>query len=240
MSGRSRADAAVGVIVQARMSSSRLRGKVLKDLGPGTTLELLTRRLERLTEADTVLIATSVDESDDPVADAVAALGVPVVRGPLDDVLERYRMAAASVECDAIVRITADCPLAEPVVIDRLVRMWREGDGLAYVWNAREPRTFPAGLDAEVVSRSALEEAAAETRDPYDREHVTPFVRDRPGRFPQQALRLEPPVRAVKLSLDTPEDLATIRSFVERVGPDAGLERILAAAGGGASKMVLD
>jgi spore coat polysaccharide biosynthesis protein SpsF (cytidylyltransferase family) len=125
-------------------------------------------------------------------------------------------------------------------VIDRLVRAWRDYDGLAYVWNAREPRTFPDGLDAEVVSRVALERAAAETRDPYDREHVTPFVRNRPERFPQQSLRLETPVRTVKLSLDTPEDLGTIRSFVERVGPDANLERILAAAGGRPSRMVVD
>jgi spore coat polysaccharide biosynthesis protein SpsF len=235
-----RDNAVVAVIVQARMTSSRLPGKVLMDLGPGTTLELLARRLGRLTEADRVLIATSVDESDDPVAEAVAALEVPLVRGPLDDVLERYRLAAARVECDAVVRITADCPLAEPDVIDRLVRAWRDYDGLAYVWNAREPRTFPDGLDAEVVSRVALERAAAETRDPYDREHVTPFVRNRPERFPQQSLRLETPVRTVKLSLDTPEDLGTIRSFVERVGPDANLERILAAAGGRPSRMVVD
>src|SRR5918996_6287797 len=235
-----RDNAVVAVIVQARMTSSRLPGKVLMDLGPGTTLELLASRLGRLTEADMVLIATSVDESDDPVAEAVAALGVPLVRGPLDDVLERYRLAAASVECDAVVRITAACPLAEPDVIDRLVRAWRDDDGLAYVWNARVPRTFPDGLDAEVVSRVALEQAAAETHDPYDREHVTPFVRNRPERFPQQSLRLETPVRTVKLSLDTPEDLATIRSFVERVGPDANLERILAAAGGSPPRMVVD
>jgi spore coat polysaccharide biosynthesis protein SpsF (cytidylyltransferase family) len=235
-----REDSLVAVIVQARMTSSRLPGKVLKDLGPGTTLELLVRRLGRLTETGAVVVATSVDESDDPVADLAGALGAHVVRGPLDDVLERYRLAASEVDCDGVVRITADCPLSEPEVIDRLVRMWREGDHLSYVWNTREPRSFPAGLDAEVVSRWALEEAATETRDPYDREHVTPFVRNRPARFPQQSLRLEPPVRTVKLSLDTSEDLATIRSFVERVGPDADFERILAAAGGGPSRMVVE
>ena len=91
-----------------------------------------------------------------------------------------------------------------------------------------------------MVSRVALEEAAAETRDPYDREHVTPFVRERPERFPQRALRLDPPVRTIKLALDTPDDLATIRAFIERVGPDADLGQILAAAGGGPSRMVVE
>lgn len=236
----SRADALVAVIVQARMSSSRLPGKVLEDLGPASTLELLSRRLGRLTEADAVAIATSVDESDDPVAGLAEDLGIAVVRGPLHDVLERYRLAAAELGCDAVVRITADCPLAEPEVIDRLIGIWREGETIAYVWNTREPRSFPDGLDAEVVSRPALEESAAEAVEPYDREHVTPFVRDRPDRFPQRSLRLEPPVRTVKLSLDTPEDLAAIRSFLGRVGPEARLDRILAEMNGGPSKMVLD
>ena len=235
-----RSDAPVAVIVQARMTSSRLPGKVLEDLGPGTTLELLTRRLRRSAEAAAVVIATSVDASDDPVAKVVEEMDMPLVRGPLDDVLERYRRAAEHVGCEAVVRITADCPLAEPEVIDRLVRIWRDDERLDYVWNTREPRTFPDGLDAEVVTRSALEQAAAETDEPYDREHVTPFVRERPERFPQRALRLEPLLRTVKLSLDTPEDLSTIRSFVERVGPDADLERILDGAGGGPWRMVVD
>jgi spore coat polysaccharide biosynthesis protein SpsF (cytidylyltransferase family) len=236
----SRAAAKVAVIVQARMSSSRLPGKVLKDLGPGTAIDLLARRLGGLSETDTVVIATSVGSDDDPIADRVEGLGLHLFRGPLDDVLERYRLAAAHVDCDAVVRITSDCPLAEPEVIDTVIRLWRGRDDLAYAWNTRAPRSFPDGLDVEVVSRAALEEAAAESRDPYDREHVTPFVRDRPERFPQQSLRLEPPVRNIKLALDTPEDLATIRSFLRRVGPDADLQRILEAAGGGPSRMVVE
>jgi len=227
-----RSAARVAVIVQARMSSSRLPGKVLMDLGPGSTLELLTRRLRRVAEADALVVATSVDESDDAVAAAAIDLGVSVFRGPLADVLERYRLAAAQTGCEGVVRITADCPLAEPAVIDRLVATWRQDGRLDYAWNTREPRTFPDGLDVEVVSRRALEEAATETREPYDREHVTPFVRDRPDRFRRLSLRLEPPARGVKLSLDTPEDLARIRSFVGEVGPDAGLAVIAATAGG--------
>lgn len=217
----------VAVIVQARMSSSRLPGKVLMDLGAGTALDLICRRLARAAEADALLIATSDAPSDDPIAEA--RLPVEVVRGPLDDVLERYRMAAEHAGCDGVVRITSDCPLAEPSLVDRLVRMWRDDDALDYVWNTHEPRSWPDGLDVEVVSRRALEQAAAETAEPYDREHVTPFVRDRPERFPQRDLRLEPPVRGVKLSLDTAEDLETIRAFIAQVGPDADLDTILAA-----------
>jgi spore coat polysaccharide biosynthesis protein SpsF len=233
-----RDDAPVAVIVQARMSSSRLPGKVLADLGFGTTLEVLAHRLRRCAEPSAVAIATSTGADDDPVAELAAGLGLPVVRGPLDDVLERYRLAASAVDCQGIVRITADCPFAEPDVIDRLVRMWREDERLDYVWNTREPRSFPDGLDTELVSRAALEQAASETREPYDREHVTPFVRDRPERFPQRSLRLEPPARDVKLSLDTDEDLAAIREFMARVGPDAGLDEIVAASGAEPARMV--
>jgi spore coat polysaccharide biosynthesis protein SpsF len=234
-----RADAPVAVIVQARMSSTRLPGKVLMDLGPGTTLDLVTRRLVRVTEAQSVVIATSVGAEDDPVAEFAERAGLLVVRGPLQDVLERYRLAAEAAGCEGVVRVTSDCPLCEPAVIDRVIRLWREDEGLAYAWNTREPRTFPDGLDVEIVSRAALEEAAAGTDDPYDREHVTPFVRDRPDRFPQRSLGLEPPVRTLKLSLDTHEELLSIRAFIERVGPDADLATILAALGGGPSRMVV-
>jgi spore coat polysaccharide biosynthesis protein SpsF len=233
-----RAGARVAVIVQARMSSTRLPGKVLADLGPGTTLELLVARLRRVGEAADLVIATSEEASDEPVAEAARALGVAVARGPLRDVLERYRSAAEMVACDAVVRITSDCPLVDPGVIDRLIAIWRADERLDYVWNTREPRTFPDGLDAEMVSRSALDAAAAETGEPYDREHVTPFVRDHPDRFAQLALALQSPARDVKLSLDTPEDLAAIRALIARLGPDPGLEAVLAAAGGGSAAMV--
>jgi spore coat polysaccharide biosynthesis protein SpsF (cytidylyltransferase family) len=234
-----RADAPVAVVVQARMSSTRLPGKVLMDLGPGTALDLVARRLARVTEARSVVIATSAGADDDPIVRWADGAGLAVVRGPLHDVLERYRLAAETAGCDGVARITSDCPLCEPAVIDRVIRLWREDERLAYAWNTREPRTFPDGLDVEIVSRAALEEAAAETDDPYDREHVTPFVRERPDRFPQRSLGLEPPVRTLKLSLDTQEELLSIRAFIKRVGPDADLATILAALGGGPSRMVV-
>lgn len=207
------------------MSSSRLPGKVLEDLGGATVLARVLGRLARCEELEEVVVATSDHPSDDAVSEAAE---VPVVRGPLDDVLERYRQAVAAHPCDAVVRITADCPLIDPAVVDEVVRRWREGDE-AYVANIIEPRTFPKGMDTEVISRAALVEAAAEATDAYDREHVTPFIRDRPDRFPQAAVTRSPPLGDVRITLDTKEDLRTLRRLVAQVGPDAGLDQLVEA-----------
>lgn len=223
-----RAEARVVAVVQARMTSSRLPGKVLEDLGGEPVLRRVLGRLAGAVEVQEVVVATSDDPSDDAVA---AAAGVAVVRGPLEDVLERYRLAVAAHPCDAVVRVTADCPLIDPAVVDAVVRRWREGDE-AYVANVIEPRTFPQGMDTEVVSADALAAAAAEATDPHDREHVTPFVRDRPERFPQAAVRRDPPASHLRLTLDTPEDLRALRDLVARTGPDAGMEELIAALGG--------
>ena len=225
-----RADARVVAIVQARMSSSRLPGKVLQGLGGVPVLELVLRRLGEARELQGVVVATSVEPGDDPVDRVAAAAGAPVVRGPLEDVLERYRLAAERHPCDAVVRITADCPLVDPDVVDAVVRRWREG-GEQYVANVIEPRTYPKGLDVEAFSAAALATAAAEARDPYDREHVTPYLRSRPERFPQARLAHDPPYAGVRLTLDTSEDLKALRALVERVGADARMHELIDALG---------
>jgi spore coat polysaccharide biosynthesis protein SpsF len=213
------------------MSSSRLPGKVLAELGIGRrTLDLVVARLRRAREVDAILLATSDEPSDDPVAARAKALGVPVVRGPLDDVLERYRLAAVAAECDAVVRVTGDCPLLAPELVDRLVAMWRSS-GADYVANVLEPRSFPKGLDVEVVSTAALLAAAAETDEPADREHVTPFVRRRPDRFAADGLWLVPAHPDVRVTLDTEDDLAQLRALIARVGPDVALDGLLRAVG---------
>jgi spore coat polysaccharide biosynthesis protein SpsF len=223
----SRDDARVLAVVQARMTSSRLPGKVLEDLGGEPVLRRVLDRLGRAGELDGVVLATSTDPSDDPVA---AEAGIPVVRGALHDVLGRYRQAVAEYPCDAIVRITADCPLIDPEVVDRVVRRWRDGTE-AYVANNLEPRTFPKGLDTEVVNSEALTAAAEEATDPYDREHVTPFVRARPERFPQAPVFHDPPFGGVRITLDTPDDLRLLRRLVDELGPDPMLDEVLAALG---------
>ena len=200
----------VVAIVQARMSSSRLPGKVLADLGGAPVLQRVVDRLERCAQVDAVVVATSEAAEDDPIA---AAATVPVVRGSLDDVLERYRLAVAQHPCDAAVRITADCPLIDPMVVDEVVLRWRHGTE-SYVANVIEPRTFPKGMDTEVISAEALTEAAAEATDLHDREHVTPFIRDRPDRFPQAAVTRDPSLGHLRMTLDTPEDLTALRDLV--------------------------
>ncbi len=229
----SRADSRVLAIVQARMSSTRLPGKVLEELGGTRVLDLVLQRLGEASELQGVVVATSADPGDDPVAGVAGDAGVPVVRGPLEDVLERYRLAAADHPCDAVVRITADCPLVDPDVVDLVVRRWREGDE-DYVANVIEPRTFPKGLDVEVVSRGALDRAAAEALDPYDREHVTPYVRSRPEKFSQAAVVHEPSYGDLRLTLDTLADLEVLRALVDRVGPHARMAELITALGAGA------
>lgn len=216
-------------VVQARMSSTRLPGKVLADLGGRPVLEWVLSRLGAARELAGVAVATSDDPGDDPVADAADRLGARVIRGPLADVLARYAKAAAELGPEGIVRVTADCPLIDPAVVDEVVERWRAGDA-AYVANVIEPRSYPVGMDTEVVDTEALLTADAEATEPYDREHVTSFVRSRPDRFAHEAVRLADPRPDVRLTLDTAEDLDRLRAVVAATGPEAPLAELVAAA----------
>ena len=139
-------------------------------------------------------------------------------------------MAAERLDVEGVVRITADCPFIDPEVVDRVVARWRAGDE-DFVGNCVEPRTYPVGMDTEVVSWPALRVAAAEAVDPREREHVTPFVRVRPERFPAARVDLDPPYGNVRLTLDTPADLDALRELATRVAPNASLVTILGALG---------
>lgn len=169
-------------ILQARMSSSRLPGKVLKPIMGRPMLGRHIDRLKRCSTIDRLVVATSADEGDDAIAAFCAAEGVGCHRGPLQDVLARYESAArANDPVDHVVRLTGDCPLADPAIIDRVVRMHLAGN-YDYTSNTLELK-FPDGLDAEIMTREALNQAASEAREPYYREHVTPFINRRPDRF---------------------------------------------------------
>lgn len=195
----------VGVL-QARMSSSRLPGKVMM---PILGMPMIGRQIERLKRAgtlDRLVVATSVEDSDEPLADYVASLDVSVHRGSLNDVLDRFCGAARACGAEHVVRLTADCPLADWTVIDDCVeRHLRTG---ADCTSNAVVRSYPDGLDVEVVKHSVLEVAAREAPPGPDREHVTPFIYARPDRFDVQHVIQEPNLEHVRWTVDTAEDFA--------------------------------
>ncbi len=195
------------------MGSSRLPGKVLADIAGMPALVLQIRRLRRA-HLD-VAVATSEAPADDVVADLVGALGVTVVRGPEQDVLERYRLAAVTApSADPIVRLTADCPLTDPDVVRRAVEV-HQRTSADHTSNVLA-RTYPDGLDVEAISRAALLAAAAEAVVPEEREHVTPFLIRRPERFTLASFCSGVQAGLLRLVLDTAADLVSLRAAVAR------------------------
>jgi spore coat polysaccharide biosynthesis protein SpsF len=217
-------------IVQARMSSTRLPGKSLADVHGEPALALLVARLGRAETLERIVVATSTDPHDDPVAELAGGLECEVHRGPRDDVLTRY-VEAAGERPGPFVRITADCPLIDPEVVDGVVRLHAESQGAVYASNI-EPRTFPVGLDTEVVSREALLRVSADAGDPADREHVTLVIRRDPERYPRVNLVHDPDLSHLRWTVDYEDDLEFVRLLVERLGErrhEAGLDEVLAA-----------
>jgi spore coat polysaccharide biosynthesis protein SpsF len=172
---------AILAIVQARMSSSRLPGKVLMEI---EGIPMITRQIQRINQAklvSTVIVATSHHLSDDPLVEYLENSGVKVQRGPLDDVLKRYIEVLDHNGADSFVRLTADCPLTDPEVIDHAIELFLESD-FDYVSNTLD-RTYPRGLDVEVAKSKALIKVAKSNFDPMAREHVTYGIYMRPDLF---------------------------------------------------------
>ncbi len=198
-------------ILQARTTSTRLPGKVLAPLAGEPMILRQLERIRRLQTLDGVVVATSTDPSDDALAQVVEAAGVPVVRGSLDDVLGRFLTVLDAFEPDVVVRLTADCPLASPDVIDRVVGQFR-ASGADYTSNTMTP-TYPDGLDVEVVRADVLRQVAAVATDPPEREHVTLGVYRRPDTYMIENVIGEQDLSELRWTVDTAEDFA----FVERV-----------------------
>ena len=207
------------------MSSTRLPGKVLTDIGSGETmLALMLKRLGRAQSLERIVVATSDDPSDDVIAEASP---VPVHRGPLHDVLARYVGAIGDYD-GVVVRVTADCPLIDPEVVDGVVALMRPGIG--YASNV-DPRSYPKGLDTEAFRPEALRELAAESTDPAEREHVTLGLRARPERWPAASLVNDRDLGDLRWTVDTPEDLEHVRAIVRALGDrryEASMDEILA------------
>lgn len=217
-------------IVQARVSSTRLPGKSVADIDGEPVLVLLLHRLQRAQEVARIVVATSSEPADDQVEEVARQVVRDVHRGPLHDVLTRF-VEAAGDHPGPLVRVTADCPLVDPDVVDEVVRLFASTPDCAYASNV-EPRSYPKGLDVEVFSPATLEWADAQTRDPGDREHVTALVRRRLTEFTFANLACDEDLSSLRWTVDTGDDLEFVRAVVARLGPQrstAGLLEILAA-----------
>ena len=202
-------------ILQARMTSSRLPGKVL---APILEVPMIGRQIERLRRAtllDGLVVATSTSHSDDELVEYLSGLDVQVVRGPLDDVLGRFALVIKEYSPEVVVRLTADCPLASPVVIDQVIETFTASN-LDYASNTLTP-TYPDGLDVEVVRASVLTWAAANLTDPPEREHVTLGIYRRPERFTLGNVAGDEDLSALRWTVDTAEDLAFVRAVYEHL-----------------------
>lgn len=204
----------------------RLPGKVLADIEGQPMLQRVLARVRGAESIDETVVATSTSAGDDGVAKLSTALGFPCYRGSEDDVLDRYMGAARQFRANAIVRITADCPLIDPVIIDTVAEAFREVDA-DFASNTIE-RTFPRGLDVEIVRMSALEDAWKEAVLPYERSHVLPFVYEHPERFRLSNVRAPEDYSQLRWTVDTPEDLAFVRRVYEQLSdPLAGWLEVL-------------
>jgi spore coat polysaccharide biosynthesis protein SpsF len=231
----------VVAIIQARMSASRLPGKVLLDIGGEPMLARVFERTRRSQGVDQVLVATSQEQADDPIEAFCTKRGYSCFRGSLHDVLDRYYQAAKSHSAEIVVRITADCPIIDPQVIDQtLMAFYGNGPNSIsetdpertlfkfepvpawdFAANRLPPpwkRTFPIGLDTEVCTFTALEIAWHEADQPHQREHVMPFLYEQDHRFRILLVNHDPDFGNFRWTVDTPQDLELLRQVYKRFG----------------------
>jgi glutamate-1-semialdehyde 2,1-aminomutase len=204
------------VIVQARMGSTRLPNKVMKPIDGIPMIELLLSRLARATEVDQIIVATSVDERNLPLVEHVRKLGYICEQGSEHDVLDRYVQAAKNHNADVLVRITGDCPLVDPELVDEVIRRFKIED-VDYLCN-NYPPTYPDGLDIEVCTFKALEQARQETNDKFDREHVTPYLR-KPGKFKIATMQNNEDFSSLRWTVDEPADFEVIKKVFKHFHP---------------------
>lgn len=211
----------VVAIIQARMGSSRLPGKVLLELAGEPLLVRNVNRVRRAQMVDKIVVATTIQIVDDAISNLCAQYGWSCFRGSVEDVLDRYYQAAVAYRAEVVVRITSDRPLIEPVVIDQVVQAFLDRrPGLDYAANTLPPRTFPRGLNTEVMCFASLERAWREDRNPAWREHVTPYIYYNPRFFHIYGVVNGIDFSHMRWTVDTPEDLVLIRHIYDYFGHD--------------------
>ncbi|MBN8553981.1 MAG: glycosyltransferase family protein [Deltaproteobacteria bacterium] len=201
------------------MGSTRLPGKILKPILQKTLLEYEIERLKRVKSATQIIIATTTDKKDDAVEALCKKIDIEVFRGSESDVLSRYFEAAKKFKASVVVRITADCPLIEPEIVDQAIRIFLESPSSAsYVSNTIH-RTFPRGLDVEVFSFEALKNAHEKATDQADREHVTPFIKRHTDLPHLKNILHSEDFSHYRWTVDTPEDFELIKRVLEALYP---------------------
>jgi spore coat polysaccharide biosynthesis protein SpsF len=200
-------------IIQARMGSTRLPGKVMKDLCGKSVLEHVIRRVRACRLLDDVIIATTTSPPDNVIVAESKQCGAKWFRGSEEDVLDRYYQAARQFTADVVVRITSDCPLFDPELLDKMIQKFRSENSshrnLDYLSNTIK-RTFPLGLDAEVFTWNTLEYAHLHARNQYEREHVTPYIYEHPERFSIHSFEGDEDLSCHRWTLDTEDDFKLI------------------------------
>ena len=217
----------VVAIVQARLGSKRLPGKVVSDICGRPMIEILLRRLSRAKSVSEVVLATSNDPKNKPLIEIAERLGLAHEMGSEEDVLERFMAAAISRKAEVIVRITGDCPLVDPELVDYAVENFLR-EGVSYLTNV-DPPTYPDGLDVEVISMQALTEAHHSARDVFDREHVTSYIRNS-NRYSSQTIKNCEDLSNLRWTVDESVDLEVIRNVFAHFAPDIyfGWKEVLA------------
>ena len=207
------------IITQARMTSTRLPGKVLKTVHGKSLLQYQLERLKRVPSADQVVVATTTNKTDDPIVELCQYLRVSYYRGSEEDVLARYHEAAEINEAQVIVRVTSDCPLIDPKIIDKVIQAYHQKfPHYVYVSNVVK-RTYPRGMDTEVFSFQVLKEAHEEATALPDREHVTPFIIGQAQRYSLGTVLHKSDQSQYRWTVDTEDDFKLIYKIISTLYP---------------------
>lgn len=220
-------------VVQARMKSTRLPGKVLQPIAGKPLIARMLERVQLAREPDALVVATTTDAADTPIVELCEQLGVECFRGDPLDCLDRHWRVGVRHAADAVVKIPSDCPLIDPAVIDEVLRAYRDAPQRYDYFSNLHPPSWPDGNDVEVMSQTALSVAAAESQDAFDREHTTPFLWSRPDRFLIGNLRWSSGLdysQRYRIVVDWPEDLEVVSEIwqaLEQLGPRFSVDDIV-------------
>jgi spore coat polysaccharide biosynthesis protein SpsF len=207
------------LLIQARMGSTRLPGKHFKEVLDRPLISFVVERLKRTKLVDQIVMATTLNPKDEKIVQFCQSIDLPFFRGSEHDVLDRYLQAAKSFNAEVIVRISGDCPLIDPAIVDEVIDCFlHHYPNCDYASNTLQ-RTFPRGMDAEVFSLKSLEKVAHDAKAPEEREHVTPFFYNHPELFKLKSVTKTPDDSRYRWTVDTEEDFLLIKTVLEDIYP---------------------